>query len=134
MEVLRSIEPDTSDLLERLERQAAESGRLEGRVNSLENALRTEREARRRLAATLKRERAAAVALHHRAEEAEARAEQAAAANAAQAEELGGLREAIALAEEQVQAAWSQAADAEHRLAIKSRPLWRKLLRRPPAR
>jgi chromosome segregation ATPase len=134
MEVLRSIEPDTSDLLERLERQAAESGRLEGRVDALENALRTERDARRRLAATLKRERAAAVALHHRAEQAEARAEQAEAASAAQAEELGRLREAIAVAEQQVQAAWAQCADAENRLAWKSRPLWRKALRRPPAR
>lgn len=133
MEVLRSIEPDTSELLERLERQAAESGRLEGRVDALENALRTEREARRRLATTLKRERAAAVALHHRAEQAEARAEQAEAASAAQAEELGRLREAIAVAEQQVQAAWAQCADAEHRLAWKCRPLWRKALRRPPA-
>jgi chromosome segregation ATPase len=126
MEVVRSIEPDTSDLLERLERHAAESGRLEGRVESLENALRTEREARRRLAAILKRERKAAAALHARAEQAEA-------ASAAQAEELSHLREATALAEQQVQAAWAQFADAEHRLAVKRRPLWRKLLRRPPA-
>lgn len=126
MEVVHAIAPDTSDLLERLERQAAESGRLEGRVESLENALRAEREARRRLVATLKRERAAAEELHHRAEQAEA-------TSAAQAEELGRLREAMTVAEQQLQTAWAQCADAEQRLTWKCRPLWRKILRRPPA-
>ena len=115
--VVHAIAPDTSELLERLERQAAESGRLEERVESLENALRVEREARRRLAATLKRERAAAEALHQRAE---------------QAEELGRLREGMAMAEQQLQTAWTQCAEVEHQLAMKCRPLWRKVLRRPP--
>jgi predicted nuclease with TOPRIM domain len=124
--VVHAIAPDTSELLERLERQAAESGRLEERVESLENALRVEREARRRLAATLKRERAAAEALHQRAEQAEA-------VSAAQAEELGRLREGMAMAEQQLQTAWAQCAGVEHQLALKCRPLWRKMLRRPPA-
>ena len=124
MEVVRSIEPEASELLERLERQAAESGRLEGRVESLEGALRRERDARRRLAETLKRERNAAEALHARAEQAEA-------ANAAQAEEIERLREAVALAEQQLQAMLTQMAD--NKLALETRPRWRKLLRRPPA-
>ena len=124
--VVHAIAPDTSDLLERLERQAVESGRREERVESLENALRAEREARRRLAATLKRERAAAEALHQRAEQAEA-------LSSAQAEELGRLREGMAMAEQQLQTAWAQCAGVEHQLALKCRPLWRKMLRRPPA-
>ena len=45
----RQVEGEPSELLDRLERQAAESGRLVGRVEALENALRTERDARRRL-------------------------------------------------------------------------------------
>jgi predicted nuclease with TOPRIM domain len=126
MEVVRSIEPDASELLERLERQAAESGRLEGHVQTLESAVRREREARRRLADTLKRERKAAEALHTRAEHAEA-------VSTAQAEELERLREAVGLAEQQLQAMWAQLSDAERRLATGSRPFWRKLLRRPPA-
>ena len=124
MEVVRSIEPEASELLERLERQAAESGRLEGRVESLEGALRREREARRRLADTLKRERAAAEALHARAEQAEA-------ANAAQAAEIERLREAVTLAEQQLQAMLTQVGDAQ--VAMEGRPRWRKLLLRPPA-
>jgi hypothetical protein len=127
MEIVRAeVEPEASDLLERLERQAAESGRLEGRVQTLENALRTERDARRRLAATLKRERKAAEALHARAEHAEA-------SSASQTEELERLRQVVALAEQQRQAIWMQLSGAEHLLAMKSRPFWRRLLRRPPA-
>jgi len=124
MEVVRSIEPEASELLERLERQAAESGRLEGRVESLEGGLRREREARRRLADTLKRERMAAEALHVRAEQAEA-------ANAAQAAEIERLREAVTLAEQQLQAMLTQVGDAQ--VAMEARPRWRKLLLRPPA-
>jgi chromosome segregation ATPase len=124
MEVVRSIEPGPSELLERLERQAAESGRLEGRVETLEGALRRERDARRRLAETLKRERKAAEALHARAEQAEA-------ANAAQAGEIERARQAATLAEQQLQAMLTQMTDSK--LAIEARPRWRKLLRRPPA-
>jgi hypothetical protein len=126
MELLHTIEPDTSDLVERLERQAAESGRLEGRVESLENALRVEREARRRLVATMKRERKAAEALQARAEKAEA-------ASAAHSEEATRLRESLSVAEQQIQLAWAHCSDIEQQLAVKSRPLWRKMLRRPPA-
>lgn len=124
MEVVRSIEPEASELLERLERQAAESGRLEGRVESLESALRREREARRRLADTLKRERTAAEALHARAEQSEA-------ASAAQAAEIEHLRRAVALAEQQLQAMLTQVGDAQ--VAMEARPRWRKLMHRPPA-
>ena len=124
MEVVRSIEPEPSELLERLERQATESGRLEERVESLEAAVKREREARRRLADTLKRERTAAEALHARAEQAEA-------ANAAQAAEIERLREAVTLAEQQLQAMLTQMADTN--LAMETRPRWRKLLHRPPA-
>jgi chromosome segregation ATPase len=117
-------ELDTSELLGRLERQAAESGRLEGRVDALELALRTERDARRRLADTLKRERKAAEALHARAQQAEATVE-------AQAAELEELRQAAAVSEGQMQVIWMQLADAERRLAARRPSLWRRLLRRP---
>jgi hypothetical protein len=93
-------EPEASELLSRLERQAAEAGRLEGRVQTLERALKTERDARRRLAATLKRERAAAKSLHARAH----------------------------LAEQQAQATWAQLTETQHQLALAARPLWQKLL------
>ena len=124
MEVVRSIEPEPSELLERLERQATESGRLEERVESLEAAVKREREARRRLADTLKRERTAAEALHARAEQAEA-------ANAAQAAEIERLREAVTLADNQLQAMLTQVTDAQ--VAMGARPRWRKVLHRPPA-
>ncbi|HEX6584524.1 MAG TPA: hypothetical protein VF056_13050 [Thermoleophilaceae bacterium] len=102
------VEPEASELLSRLERQAEESGRLDGRVKTLEGALRSERDARRRVTTALTRERKAAEAI-------QARAEQAEAAQAGQAAEFEGLRQAKVLAEQQVQI------------------IWRKLLRRPPA-
>jgi chromosome segregation ATPase len=118
---------DASDLLSRLERQAAESGRLEGQVESLEQALESERDARRRLAATLKRERKAAAALHARAEEAEATA-------ATQAEELDRLRQAVSVAEQHAQVIWMQLADAERQLAARPQPSrLDRLLRREPS-
>ena len=123
----REAVTDISDLLSRLERHAAESGRLEGHVETLEQAVQTEREARSRLVATLKRERKAAAALHARAEQAEA-------AGASQAEELERLREALAVAEQQAQVIWMQLAEAERQLATKpSRSRWRRLLRREPS-
>jgi hypothetical protein len=130
MEVVRrqpdiDVEPDSSELLGRLERQAAESGRLEGRVQALEDAVRTERDARRKLAATLKRERKAAEALHQRALSAEAEF-------AAQTEELERLRQAAALTEQQTQVIWMQLSEAERRLEWQSRPFWRRFLRQPP--
>jgi hypothetical protein len=131
MEVVRGqtdvpVEGEPSEIVGRLERQAAEYGRLVGRVEVLEDALTTERDARRRLAATLKRERKAAAALHERARSAEA-------ASAAQAEELERLRQAAALLEQQRQVVWLQLADADRQRAWTSRPLWRRLLRRPPS-
>jgi len=131
MEVVRTqpdvdVEPQPSELLGRLERQAAESGRLLARVEALEEALQTERDARRRLAATLKRERKAAEALHARAQRAEA-------AEAAQAEELERLREAAAVTAQQTQLIWMQLSEAERQLDWKSRPFWRRILRQPPS-
>jgi hypothetical protein len=120
------VEPEASELLSRLERQAEESGRLKGRVQTLEEALRSERDAHRRMTEMLTRERTAAEAIHARVEQAEA-------ASADQAEELERLRQAMVLAEQQVQMMSMQLADAERQLALKSRPVWRKLLRRPPA-
>jgi len=131
MEVVRTqpdvdVEPQPSELLGRLERQAAESGRLLARVEALEEALQTERDARRRLAATLKRERKAAEALHARAQRAEA-------AEPAQAEELARLREAAAVTAQQTQLIWMQLSEAERQLDWKSRPFWRRMLRKPPS-
>jgi hypothetical protein len=120
-------ELDTSELLTRLEQQAAESGRLDGRVQTLERALKAERDARRRLGETLQRERRAAEALHERAE-------REAQAHAAAAQEVERMREVVAAAEQQVQLTCTQLMQAELQLAWKERSLWRKLLRRPPAR
>ena len=119
------VDSELSELLGRLEQQAAESGRLEGRVEALEGALRKERDARRRLAETLKRERRAAHALKERAERAEE-------AHAAAAQEAEKLREAAAVTEQHLKLTWARVEDLEQNLAWKSRPVWRKLLRRPP--
>jgi chromosome segregation ATPase len=113
-------------LLGRLEAQAEEIGRLDARAESFERVARAERDARRRLADQLKRERKAAGALNERAEAAEA-------AWATQAEELERLRQGVRLADQQMQALWMRLHDAERELAMRSRPLWRRLLRRAPA-
>lgn len=119
-------ELETSELLTRLERQAAESGRLDGRVQTLERAFKAERDARRRLGETLQRERKAAKALHERAEREQA-------AHAAAGEEIERLRHAVTASEQQLQLMWTRLMQAEQQLAWKERALWRKLLRRPPA-
>jgi hypothetical protein len=118
-------ELEPSELLTRLERQAAESGRLDGRVQTLERALKAERDARRRIGETLQRERRAAEALHERAER--DRAE-----HAATAEELERVRQAFAASEQQLQMSWARLMQAEQQLAWMGRSLWRRLLRRPP--
>jgi hypothetical protein len=118
-------ELDPGALLTRLEKQAAESGRLEGRVQTLERALKTEREARRRLGETLQRERRAAKALHERAELGREAA-------ASATEELERVRQAFALSEQQLKVSWARLMQAELQLAISERSLWRRLLRRPP--
>jgi chromosome segregation ATPase len=120
------IEVDTGELLSRLERHAAESGRLEGRVQTLQEVLDRERDARRKLAETLKRERKAAKALHERAQRAEA-------ANKEAAEEIEQLQQTVTNSEQQMQLMWARLVEAEGKLAWKERSLWRKLLRRPPA-
>ena len=119
-------EIDPAELLMRLERQAAESGRLEARIQALEEALKAERGARRRLADRLKRERDAAAAIHERAERDAAELSSA-------TEELERLRHAIAVDDQQVQMSWARLMEAEQQLAWKERSPWRKLLRRPPA-
>jgi hypothetical protein len=118
-------EIEASELLTRLERQAAESGRLEGHTQTLERALKAERDARRRLAETVKRERRAAKALHDRAEHDRA-------ARATAEEELERVRHGFAVSEQQLQMSWARLMHAEQELALRARPLWRKLLRRPP--
>ena len=121
-----AIEVDTNGLLGRLEAQAEEIGRLEARAESFERVARAERDGRRRLADQLKRERKAAEALNERAKAAEA-------ASATQVEELEGLRQGVRMADQQMQALWMRLHDAERELAVSSRPLWQKLLRRAPA-
>jgi hypothetical protein len=115
---------DGNTLLDRLERQAAELGRLQGRTSSLERALRAERDARRRIATTLQREREEAAALRERAEHESA-------AHASAAAELERLRQAVVLSEQQTRLIWMQLTESERQLARQSRPLWRKLLGRP---
>jgi chromosome segregation ATPase len=117
---------EASELLTRLERHAAESGRLEGRVQTLERALRAERDARRRLGETVQRERSAAKALHDRAERDRAQL-------AATSEQLEQAQQALAVSEQQMQMSWARLMQAEQLLVWKERPLWRKLLGRPPA-
>ena len=121
-----AVELGSAALLERLESQAAEAGRLEGRVDALESALRTERDARRRAIETLKRERKAAEAIAERAE-------REAAAHASAAAEAERLRQVVSTSEQQLQIMWGRLVQAEQQLAVAERPLWRKLLRRPPA-
>jgi chromosome segregation ATPase len=120
---------EVAGLLDRLQQQAAEAGRLSGRVQDLEKALRAEREARRRVLDTLKRERRAAAAIKDRAE----RIERDAAGYAEVVAELEELRESAAVLEQQVQITWAQLLEGERQLALERRPLWRKLLGRRPA-
>jgi hypothetical protein len=120
-----AIEFETTDLLTRLEAQAEENGRLRAHAESMERLARSERDARRRLTETLRRERKAAGAVHQRAERAEER-------QAAQAEEVARLSRLVALAEQQTQAIWTHLSIAERPLALPPVPLWRRLLRRPP--
>jgi hypothetical protein len=108
-----TLELDAAELLTRLERQAAENGRLEARADALETKARAERDARRRLAATLKREREAAAALHQRAEHHRA-------AHEAAVEELERVREE----------AWSRLAASQRPVAEHELGFWRGLLQR----
>jgi hypothetical protein len=110
-----AMELDTTDLLGRLEAQAEENGRLAARAESFERVARSERDARRRLSDTLKRER----------KEAEA-------AVAARSEEVGRLEQALALSEQQKNMIWMQLTEASEQIALLRRPRWRKFLRRPP--
>jgi hypothetical protein len=109
------LELDAADLLQRLEAQAAENGRLEARAEALESKARAERDARRRLASTLKREREAAASIYQRAEHHRA-------AHEAALEELERAREE----------AWSRAADQQRPVATHELGFWRTLFRRPP--
>ena len=122
-----AIELETTDLLGRLEAQAEENGRLAARAESFERVAEAERDARRRLSDTLKRERKAARALHERAEQAEA-------ALAARTEEAEHHEQALAVSEQQRHLTWMQLTEASRQIELQTRPLWRKLLRRPPSR
>jgi hypothetical protein len=119
-----AIEFDTTDLLARLEAQAEENGRLRAHADSMERVARSERDARRRLAETLKRERKAAEAVHQRAERAEA-------LHAAGTEEVARLSQALALTEQQMEAIWTHLSIAERPVDLSRVPLWRRVLRRP---
>src|SRR3954447_13418739 len=110
-----AMELDTTDLLGPLEAQADEIGRLAAGAESFERGARVERDARRRLSDTLKRERSAAEA-----------------ALAAKDEEIERLEKGLALAEQQKQMVWMQLNESSQRIAVLSRPLWRKVMRRPP--
>ena len=116
------VELESSDLLTRLERQAAESGRLDGRVQTLERALKAERDARRRLGETLQRERRAAETVHARAQTAQEAA----------TEELERMRQVVAATQQEMRVTRARLIQAEQQLALKERSVWRKLLRRPP--
>ena len=118
-------EPAEPDLLTRLEHQAEACGRLQERIDALEQRIRVEREARRRLVETIRRERLAAKRLAERAEHAEASA-------AALSEQNARLQSAAETSEYALAAAWSHIADVEGQLIWASRPLWRKVLRRAP--
>jgi hypothetical protein len=120
-----AIEVDTNDLLGRLEFQAEEIGRLKARAESFERVARAERDARRRMSDTLKRERRAAEALQERvvAERAE---------REGITHELERLRESAAMNQVQVEQAWTRLAEAERRIAEHERSVWRKLFRREP--
>lgn len=120
-----TLELDAAELLSRLETQAAENGRLEARVDSLERAVRTERDARRRLASTLKRERKAAAALHERGEHHRA-------AHDAAIAELERVREAAAATELQLQEAWARLTEAQRPVATHELGSWRNMFRRSP--
>jgi hypothetical protein len=120
------IEVDTIELLGRLEAQAEENGRLRAHAESMERVARAERDGRRRMTDTLKRERRTAEALHERAERAEAEL-------AAKTEQAAELERSLGISEQQNHALWAQLAEAGRELALRRRPLWRKLLRRPPA-
>lgn len=125
--VTDAIELDAGELLARLEAQAAENGRLEARVQALERAVSGERDARRRLAATLKKERRAAAAIH---EQSERYREE----HAASVDELERLRQASAVSDLHVQQAWARVAETEQRLAYYEQGFWRRLFRRSPER
>src|SRR3954447_3508259 len=112
-----------ADVLSRLERHAAESGRLEGRVEALERTLRAERSARRRVLDRLKSERVAAERVHQRALAAEA-------GLASAQEQSERLREALAAAEQTVQMTSAKLKHIEQAEWL-GRPAWRRLLRRP---
>jgi hypothetical protein len=124
-ETPESLEFDAATVLARLEAQAAETGRLSAQVESLERAVRAERDARRRLADILKRERKAAEAIHERAKRDRA-------AHEAAVQELERVREGAAVTGLHVEQAWARLAEAERRLAQHEHGLWRRLLRRPP--
>jgi hypothetical protein len=113
LEAGATLELDAAELLTRLEQQAAANARLEARADALERKALAERDARRRLAATLKREREAAAALHERAEQHRA-------AHAAAVEELERVRED----------AWSRLAESQRPVAEHELGFWRGLLQR----
>jgi hypothetical protein len=124
LEDTQSNELDAAELVSRLEEQAAENGRLQAQLEAADRIAGSERDARRRVVAQLKRERKAAAALHERAQRDRE-------AHVAAVEELECVRRGAELAELHVQQAWTRLSETERRLAYYERGLWARLLRRP---
>ena len=118
-------EVEASELLTRLEHQAAESGRLEGQTQTLERALKAERDG-----SAAARGHAQARAQSRQGTPRSRRARPCRARTAEQ--DLERVRQGFALSEQQLQVSWARLMQAEQELALRTRPLWRKLLRRPP--
>jgi hypothetical protein len=113
------------ELLDRIERQAEETARLRVRLESVESALEAERKTRRQLGQMLEREREARVVLDRKLE-----AERDARVGAEDA--LEHCEAAAVKLHEQVKLTWAQLGIVERELAWARRPVWRRVLRRPP--
>lgn len=116
-----------SDMLDRLERQAAELGKLQARADALEAELAREREAHRRLAEELGRERAEVERL--RAVETELEREREAGLRLVR--ELADARTANDRLESHLTSAWSEVQALRAEL---ERPWWRRHRRRDAGR
>lgn len=109
------------ELLRRVREHASHAEELQSRLQRAETALGRERDARQRAERALAAER-----VGRRAAESAARAAE------DDRERLERARSNMTLLEHQVQITWTQLAISERELLWARRPLWRKLLRRPP--
>jgi hypothetical protein len=100
---------------------ASHADELQARLDRAETALGLEREARQRVETALAAER-----VQRRSAESAARGAD------VDRERLERARSNMTLLEQQVQITWTQLAISEQELLWARRPLWRRLLRRPP--